>query len=364
MLNAYAKLLVDYSLNLQPNERLYIRTTTLAEPLVREIYRAALEVGAIVEIEFEFREQHKIFNQVAHTDAQWEYISPTYQAAISDFEAYLYIIAPFNLRENYTSNGEKTGLRNSALLPFRKRYNDRTASRALKRSLCVYPNQASAQEAGMSLEDYEKFVFQACNLFEPNPVQAWLDLSKNQQHIVDFLNSTQLVRYRGVDTDITFSTQGRTWINSDGQTNMPSGEIYTSPVEDTVNGTIHFSFPTIWAGEEIEGVTLWVKDGYIEKWEAKRGQEILDKIFQLRGARRFGEAAIGNNYNIKRSTKNTLFDEKIGGTIHMAIGQSYFQTGGQNESDIHLDLICDMRQEGEIYADGEKIYEKGRFLLE
>jgi len=143
---------------------------------------------------------------------------------------------------------------------------------------------------------------------------------------------------------------------------MPSGEVYTSPVEDSVNGVVFFSLPCIYQGAEVEGVTLWVKDGLIERWDAQRGKEFLDYIFSLPGTRRFGEAAIGTNYDINRMTKNILFDEKIGGTIHMAIGQSYPQTGGKNESGVHWDMITDMTQSGEIWADGAKIYEKGKFL--
>ena len=144
---------------------------------------------------------------------------------------------------------------------------------------------------------------------------------------------------------------------------MPSGEVYTSPVEDSVNGTIHFTYPAVYQGHEVEGVTLWVKDGYVERWEAKRGREFLDHIFSLDGTRRFGEAAIGTNGQIETFTRNILFDEKIGGTVHMAIGQSYLQCGGKNTSSVHWDMIANMKNGGEIYADGEKIYDSGKFLL-
>ncbi|MEM1120221.1 MAG: aminopeptidase, partial [Bacteroidota bacterium] len=199
--------------------------------------------------------------------------------------------------------------------------------------------------------------------FLDNPKQAWLDRRQTQQKIVDLLNQKDKVQYKGEGIDITFSTKGRTWINSDGQTNMPSGEVYTSPVEDSVNGVVHFSYPAVYMGHEVEGVTLWVKDGYVEKWEAKRGQEFLDRILQSDGARRFGEAAIGTNYNINQFTKNILFDEKIGGTVHMALGQSYLQTGGKNQSTIHWDMIGDMVNGGQIFADDELIYENGQFLF-
>ncbi len=187
-------------------------------------------------------------------------------------------------------------------------------------------------------------------------------MRQHQQQIVDKLNRHKLFRYTNADTDITFSAEGRNWINSDGQTNMPSGEVYTSPVEDSVNGFIHFSYPAIYQGHEVEGVRLWVKDGWIERWEAKRGKEFLDHIFSIEGARRFGEAAIGTNYNIDQLTNNILFDEKIGGTVHMAIGQSYQQAGGKNVSAVHWDMITDMTNGGAIYADNELIYQNGHFI--
>ncbi|HHB52662.1 MAG TPA: aminopeptidase, partial [Saprospiraceae bacterium] len=185
----------------------------------------------------------------------------------------------------------------------------------------------------------------------------------DQQAAVDLLNKREFIQYKGEGIDISFKTTGRIWMNSDGQTNMPSGEVYTSPVEDSVNGVVQFTYPAIFQGHEVEGVTLWVKDGYVEKWEAKRGNEFLTQILKTEGARRFGEAAIGTNYDINRFTKNILFDEKIGGTIHMALGQSYLQTGGQNKSSVHWDMIAGMQNGGEIWADGEKIYQNGRFVF-
>ena len=358
----YAKLLVNYCLEIQPKDRLYVRSTTLAEPLVREVYRHALRAGAIVEMDLDFREKGRIFLQEAEKH-QLEYISPVYKQAMEEFNAYLYIRAPFNLKEEQNVPKGKSGIRSKALQPYSKTYFKRTATRALKRNLCQYPTIAAAQNAGMSLEEYEEFVYGACNLFAADPQQEWLNRRQDQQRIVDLLNSRDKVQYKGEGIDVTFSTKGRTWINSDGQTNMPSGEVYTCPVEDSVNGVVHFSLPAIYMGQEVEGVTLWVKDGYVEKWEAKRGQAFMDRILQADGARRFGEAAIGTNYNINRFTKNILFDEKIGGTIHMALGQSYFQTGGKNQSPIHWDMIGDMMNGGAIYADDEKIYESGKFLF-
>lgn len=362
ILSKYARLLVHYCVELKEGERLLVTTTTQAEPLVREIWREALRAGGIVEIDLSFREKNRIMYQEAGAK-HLQHVPLLTKAAMEEFDAYLHIMAPFNLREDHDVDGHRAAIRREAMKAVNASYFERTATRSLKRNLCQYPTLANAQDAGMSLEEYEQFVFGACRLFEEDPAAAWLQVRHSQQRIVDLLNKREKIHYRGNGIDITFSTRGRTWINSDGQTNMPSGEVYTSPVEDSVNGTIHFSYPVIYAGQEVEGISLWVENGEVVRWEARQGQELLDNVFQLPGARRFGEAAIGTNYNIDRFTKNILFDEKIGGTVHMAIGQSYLQTGGKNQSSIHWDMIADMKEEGEIYADDEKIYERGQFIF-
>lgn len=362
VLKKYAALLVNYCLEVKEGEKLYINTSTLAEPLVREVFREATRKGAHVHTNFSFMGQNRIFMEEAQ-DLQLTYVSPFFKQVVEEFDCYLYIRAPFNLREDQNVSAEKSKIRGAAMKDTNNTYFARTATRELKRNLCQFPTLASAQQAGMSLEEYQEFVFGACNLFDEDPTQSWLNRRADQQKTVDLLNGREKVRYRGDGIDISFSTKGRTWINSDGQTNMPSGEVYTSPVEDSVNGTIHFSYPGLYGGHEVEGVTLWVKDGYIEKWEATRGKDFLDQIFSRKGTRRFGEAAVGTNYNINRMTKNILFDEKIGGTVHMAIGQSYLQCGGKNESSVHWDMITDMTKGGEIYADGEKIYQDGHFTF-
>jgi len=362
MLSKYAQLLVEYCLEIQEGDRLFVYSTTLAEPLVREVYRWATRHGAIVETDLSFREKSRILLTEGH-DHQLAHVSPLYKLAMEEFDAYLNILAPFNLHENQNIDQAKSAKRREANKGVQQTYFERQATRDLKRSLCQYPTQANAQMAGMSLEEYQDFVFRACRLYDKNPIDSWLAVREFQQKIVDVLNKKTEFRYLGDGIDISFNTSGRTWINSDGRTNMPSGEVYTSPVEDSVNGVIHFSYPAVYMGHQVEGVTLWVKDGLVERWEARQGQEFLDKIFEVDGARRFGEAAIGTNKNIDQFTKNILFDEKIGGTVHMAIGQSYLQAGGKNQSSVHWDMIADMTQGGIVYADDEKIYEKGEFLF-
>ena len=363
ILARYARLLTHYCLQVRPGDKVFIASTLLAEPLVREVYREAYAAGAaLVECDLAFRERERLFFQNA-SDAALRTPPTLQQLAMETFDCYLHIRAPYNLRETNGATPERVEIRNETLAPINKAYFERTANRRLRRNLCQYPTDASAQEAGMSLSEYEQFVFGACKLFKDDPEAAWLAVRASQQRIVDHLNGCKTLRYLADGTDIQFSTKGRIWMNSNGQTNMPSGEVYTSPVEDSVNGIVHFSYPCIYQGNEVEDLTLWVEDGLIEKWEARRGQEYLDYIFSLPGTRRFGEAAIGTNYDIQRITKNILFDEKIGGSIHMAIGQSYLQTGGKNESAVHWDMITDMTQGGEIWADGEKIYQGGKFLI-
>lgn len=358
----YAQLLTSYCLELKEGDKLYIKSTTLAEPLVKEVYRYSLQAGAIIEVDLDFREKNSILLNNA-SKSQLEYVSPIYSQAMDKFDAYLAIKAPFNLREDQNVSSDAAKIRAKALEKSNKRYFTRIADRSLKRCLCLYPTQASAQEAGMSLTEYEEFVYKACKLHLDDPEKGWLQVRKDQQHIVDHLNKCNLIQYKGPEMDISFKVKGRTWINSDGRSNMPSGEVFTAPIEDSVEGNVRFSFPAIHGGHEVENATLWVKKGLIVKWEASKGKDYLDKVFEIPGSRRFGEAAIGTNYEIQKITKNILFDEKIGGSIHMAIGQSYIQCGGKNKSIIHWDMISDMKNGGEIIADGERIYHNGKFLI-
>jgi aminopeptidase len=239
----------------------------------------------------------------------------------------------------------------------------RSAKGKLNWNLCVFPTDAAAQECGMSKSEYENFVYSACFLNENDPIAQWRQFEKKQQRNVDFLNRRKNIHFKGNDIDISFSTKGRKWINGAGQHNMPCGEVFTAPVDDSVNGKVRFSYPGLYLGQEIEDIFLEVKDGLVIKWDAKKGKSLLDKLMEIPGARRFGEAAIGTNTGIKRFTKNMLFDEKLAGTIHMAIGAAIPEAGGKNESAIHWDMLADMHDGGEIYADGTLIYKNGRFII-
>ena len=221
ILEKYANLLVHYCLEIQQGERLYITTTTLAQPLVREVYKVAMKAGAHIDIKMAFREETKIFLDHANDD-QLAHISPLQKEAMEKYDAYLAIRAPFNLKETQSVDSEQLKKRSNALSGINQTYFTRTADRSLKRSLCQYPTQASAQEAGMSLEEYQQFVFNACNLFADDPEGEWLKVRASQQKVVDYLNKADVIQYKSKKTDITFRVKDRIWMNSDGQTNMPS----------------------------------------------------------------------------------------------------------------------------------------------
>lgn len=362
ILEKYADLLLTYCMEVAPGERLLVNTTTLAEPLVNELYKQCQQRRVVMDVLFDFEKKQEYFNSYGHED-QARYISETFLKAMQEFECYLVIRAPYEKNNVALAAPEIAAIAAAARKPANDLYFKRTATRNLKRNLCQFPTLQGALDAGMSLEDYTHFVEKACFLNESNPADQWRQVRATQQHIVDKLNSHHHFTYSGPGFSISFRTEGRTWINSDGKTNMPSGEVYTSPVEESVNGNIRFSFPSIYQGFALEEVELQVQDGYITSWSCKNDPGVLDEAFAIPGARHFGEAAIGTNYRISQITKNILFDEKIGGSVHMAVGQSYLQAGGKNNSALHWDMITDMTNGGQIHADGELVYENGKFVF-
>jgi aminopeptidase len=215
----------------------------------------------------------------------------------------------------------------------------------------------------MALPEYEDFVYGSCFVNRENPIAEWTRIRKQQDGICGFLNQTQKIRLVGEDTDLAFSVKDRKWINCSGQKNMPDGEVFTAPVENSVNGIVRFTFPGIFLGREVENISLRFKNGKVVKASAEKGDELLQQLLKIEGADRLGETAIGTNYEITRFTKNMLFDEKMGGTIHMALGLNPIpETGGLNKSALHWDILKDMKKDGEIYADDELFYKNGSFL--
>jgi aminopeptidase len=228
----------------------------------------------------------------------------------------------------------------------------------------LFPTDAYAQDAEMSTPEFAAFVFSACKLGADDPAAAWRRQGAEQQRLVDWLSDKSEVHLKGPDTDLRLATGGRTWINCDGTNNFPDGEVFTGPVEDATEGHIRFSYPVVVDGREIHDVRLRFESGKVVDATASRGEPYLHETLDADpGARRLGELAFGTNFAITRFTKNILFDEKIGGTVHMALGAGYPESGSVNESAIHWDLIRDLREGGLVEVDGEPFLRDGRFLV-
>lgn len=359
ILEKFAKTVVRYSLDTRPGDLFIIRTTTLAIPLVREVYAEALRAGANPLIRLAFDGQEDLFMREA-SKRQLAWVSPTEKMEAKRVTARLNIQAPYNTRGGKPGNPEAPKLRARALAGLGKISMDRSASGEMRWCGTLFPTHALAQEAGMSLPEYEEFVYSAMFLDKDDPAAEWRKFSVAQQGKVDYLDKVSELRIVAEDTDLRMKVAGRKWMNSDGHRNFPSGEVFTGPIEETVNGHIRFTFPAIRGGAAVEDVRLKFENGRVVDASASGGEEILLRELETdEGARYLGEVAIGNNYGIQRFTRNTLFDEKIGGTIHVALGNSYPDTGGKNRSAIHWDMVCDLRQGGVVYADGEVIHENG-----
>jgi aminopeptidase len=358
----WAEMLVNYSLNLQPGETLLIETTPLSQELCLLVYKEAIKAGAYPYISIELPGAKEIFLENA-TDTQLMYVTPVYKYMYENFDANVYIHAPANTRSLSSIDPIRIQTANKSFMDKAKRFLwNRIDSKQMKWCYTSFPTQALAQEADMGIEEYKKFVFESCKLLEPESKKSWKQLSQRQQEFCERLNGNSKVTLHGPNIDLEMSIKGRSFINDDGRQNFPGGEIYTSPVENSTNGWVRFSYPAIFENHEIIDVELWFENGKVVRERASKGQAFLTEILNSDdGARRVGELGIGTNYGIKRFTKNMLFDEKIGGTIHVALGHGFSEIGGTNVSAIHWDMLCDL-SEGEILVDGEVFYKNGKFV--
>ncbi len=362
-----AQALIGYALGIRPGDKLLIASTPLAAPLLREVYREALRAGAHPDVQIELEELQEIKLREG-SDAQLQYLSQPRLSEADYYDAQLRIGATENTMALSAIDPQRIVMAHQARSPISTRLAARTARRELRRTGTLFPTLAYAQQAGMALADYEDFVYNACLLDRDDPAAAWRALAAEWQRIADFLAGRDEIRIVAPGTEVTYRVGGRTWINSSGSNetgslNFPSGEVYTAPIEDSVNGTVRFTYPAIYQGNVVEDVRLTFRDGKVVQASATRGLGLLEAMLDLdAGSRYLGEVAFGLNENISRFTSNILFDEKIGGTMHMALGQAYLNSGGKNNSALHWDLICDLRQ-GQVYADGKLCYEAGRFTI-
>ncbi len=359
-----AHVLVHYSTTVKPGDKVRIGGTPASEPLLREVYREVVRAGAHPLVRMQLTEEDYLFYSEAG-DAQLDYMDPLLLEEAETIDVNIKTFPDQNPHALTSIAPEKKQRRMRAMKPYTETVVRRWQSGQYRWVGTAYPTPALAQEAHMSLDEFAEFVFEAAKLNEPDPSQAWKDVSARQQTICEYLNRCSTIRYQGLDTDLTFSCQGRTWMNCDGKLNFPDGEVFTGPVEDSVNGTIRFTFPGIYQGQEVEDIFLRFKNGKVVEAHAAKGEALLHKLLETdAGASYVGEIAIGTNEQIARFTKNMLFDEKMGGTIHLAIGLGIPGTGSKNFSALHWDMLKDMRHAGEISADGTVIYRNGRFLEE
>lgn len=358
-----ATLLTHYCVGVQPGDRVMIQSTPLGMPLVKATYREVLHAGGHPLVDVQDDELLEILLREG-SDAQLQYVSDPQRIVNETFECNIRIAAATNTRTLASIDPARQKLMRTALGPLFATMMRRSATGEHRWVTTVYPTHAYAQEADMSLSDYADFVYSACFVDQDDPVAQWQKLSATQQRLIDWLVGKSHVRVQGPHADLTLDIRGRTFINSNGRRNMPSGEIFTGPVENSANGWVRFTYPAIYGGREVEGVELRFEAGKVVAATAKKNEAFLRTVLETdAGASYLGEFAIGTNYGINRFTKSILFDEKIGGTMHMAVGAGYPETGSVNQSTVHWDMICDMRDGGQIWVDDELFYENGQFVI-
>lgn len=356
-----AELLVNYSTDVQVGEWVGILGDVNALPILRDVYSAVLARGGYPTLMLSDEYMTRTFLRDAN-DEQVNWLDPSSKLYYENADVYIRVGAPRNTRAGSSITGkrlQKVRAAQRELLDIRL---GRAAREEFKWVGTLFPTEALAQEANMSLEEYEDFVYGACFCGKENPAAEWQKLSEMQQKKVDWLLGKKNVTCKGPNIDLTLSIEERTFINSDGKRNMPSGEIFTGPVEESVNGWVRFSYPSIVGGRAVSGIELKFEDGKVIEASAEQNEDLLfAQLDTDERSRYLGEFAIGTNFGINKFTGSILYDEKIGGTIHMAIGKGYPETGSKNDSAVHWDMICDMRDDSEIHVDGELFYKNGQF---
>jgi aminopeptidase len=357
-----ARVLVEYSTEVRAGQLVLIESPAAAAPLVRVLYACVLEAGAHPQARISLEAAAEAL-LTRGSNAQLDWVNP---ARIEDYEradVRIVLEADTNTRALTNVDPGRLARAGKAREPLRDRYLERAAAGELRWTITVFPTNAAAQDAEMSLADYEDFVYGAGRLDADDPVADWRSFGEQLRRLAEWLGAKRTLRVVADGTDLTLGVGGRTWIPCGGQENFPDGEVFTGPVESSLEGEIHFSYPASFQGRLVEDVRLVFSGGEVVEATAARGQDFLDGMLAMDdGARRAGEFAFGLNDAITEFTKNTLFDEKIGGTVHLALGKSYPESGGQNRSALHWDLVCDLRSGSEVYADGEVVYRDGRFL--
>ena len=361
----FAQILVEHSTKVKPGDKVAITSSTYAEPFIRILYEKVLSRGGYPHILLDFIGQDEVLFNTASED-QLDFIPVFHQIAFNEFDVLIKVRADTNTRSLSNVDLKKISRRQKAISSLLEAQMRRGAKKSLRWMSTIFPTPAYAMEAEMGYDEYQDFVFKAMHADEStsDPIVHWRNIEKEQDQIIKRIEGHDLVQLRGPNVDLTLSIKGRTFKNASGQQNMPDGEIYTGPVENSANGWVRYTYPAIYQTREVDGIELVFESGRAVKAKATKNQEFLLKMLDSdAGARYLGEFAIGTNMEINRFTRSILFDEKIGGSFHTALGAGYPETGSVNKSIIHWDMICDMRQDSEILVDGELFYKNGSFTL-
>lgn len=364
-----AKVIVQYSARIKPDQLVRITGDPVAQPLIEALYEQVLIAGAYPQVRCVPDGLQEIFFKHAN-DKQLKYVSPLMLEEIKTIDASIGIWAETNTKSLSRVDPKRQGIASAARKPIMDIFMNRAAADELHWCGTQFPTQASAQDAEMSLREYEDFVFAAGHLDKDDPVAEWQKIEACQQKVVDYLNGKKEVRFQTANgTDLTVNVEGMTWINCAGHENFPDGEVFTGPnlkaADGGVNGVVRYSFPAVHHGREVHDIELTFEKGKVVKAKAGKNEDFLKQMLQLdEGASSLGEIAIGTNYQITDYSKNTLFDEKIGGTFHAAVGAGYPETGNTNTSGLHWDMVCDLRPGGTITVDGEVISRDGKFVFD
>jgi aminopeptidase len=361
--DALAQILVRYSTAVQKGDVCVIQSTTAAEPLVNAVYEEVLRAGGHPIVNLSTEDAQASFFDLA-SDEQLDWLAPPALWAAENADVRIALMADTNVRALSQVDPKRQTRAQQARRPIIDTIMRRSAKGEHRWSLTLFPTQAYAAEAGMSLARFEDFFYRACLVDDPDPVTAWQRQSDQVKRLTDWIQGREEVHIQGPGTDVKLNVAGRTFIPCYGEHNMPDGEFFTGPREDATEGEVAFSFPASYGGREVSGVKFRFEGGKVVDASAEQGEDFLIEMLDSDpGARVLGELGIGTNYGIASGTKEILLDEKIGGTIHMAIGASYPESGGTNESAVHWDMVCDLRQGGTITVDGEVLQRDGKFVV-
>jgi aminopeptidase len=358
-----ADILVEYSLKIKEGDKVAINAPYIAEPLILALYKRCLDKAAHPMIRAQLPHATPLFYSTA-SDTQLEYIWETDKWMTENLDVSISIISETNTRQLTRMDPQRQVIARKARQPLMETYMKRSAAGEFRWNVTLFPTDAHAMEAQMSLEEYEDFFYGACLVDAPDPVGEWKKVAERHERLVDWMKDRNEVHIEGEGTDLRLGVSGRKFLAANGDANFPDGEIFTGPVEDQTRGHVTFSYPAIYGGQSVEGIHLVFEDGKVVNATAEKNEDYLVKTLDTDpGSRVLGELGIGTNYGITAFTGEILLDEKIGGTVHLAVGASYPESGGVNESAVHWDMVCDLRDGGRITVDGDVLMENGKLLV-